>query len=105
MLYIPLCCVVVVVVLLSVLCGVVCYCGVIECVLLSVLLSVKCVVMVVLLSVLCAVFSGILALQPLVEDLFLVRSTTSTADQRELDTQREVLCSMLLRLAYYHQVL
>ncbi|ROT64935.1 Huntingtin [Penaeus vannamei] len=47
----------------------------------------------------------ILALQPLVEDLFLVRSTTSTTDQRELDTQREVLCSMLLRLAHYHQVL
>ncbi|XP_064096525.1 huntingtin-like [Macrobrachium nipponense] len=45
------------------------------------------------------------ALQPLVEDLFLVRSTTSSADQRELDTQREVLCSMLLRLAHYHQVL
>ncbi|XP_050730332.1 huntingtin-like isoform X2 [Eriocheir sinensis] len=47
----------------------------------------------------------ILALQPLVEDLFLVRSSTSTADQRELDAQREVLCSMLLRLAHYHQVL
>nr|XP_045607422.1 huntingtin-like isoform X3 [Procambarus clarkii] len=47
----------------------------------------------------------ILALQPLVEDLFLVRSTTNTADQRELETQREVLCSMLLRLAHYHQVL
>ncbi|KAK3887735.1 hypothetical protein Pcinc_008172 [Petrolisthes cinctipes] len=47
----------------------------------------------------------VLALQPLVEDLFLVRSSSNTADQRELETQREVLCSMLLRLAHYHQVL
>ncbi|XP_076067326.1 huntingtin isoform X2 [Oratosquilla oratoria] len=45
------------------------------------------------------------ALQPLVEDLFLDRSTSGANDQKELDTQREVLSSMLLRLAHYHQVL
>ncbi|CAL4176844.1 unnamed protein product, partial [Meganyctiphanes norvegica] len=47
----------------------------------------------------------VLALGPLVEDLFLVRSTSSNSDQRELETQREVLCSMLLRLSHYHQIL
>nr|CAD7394386.1 unnamed protein product [Timema cristinae] len=46
------------------------------------------------------------ALVPVVEDVFLVRGTTgSTADLKDLDTQREFLVSMLLRLVEYHQVL
>jgi hypothetical protein len=49
---------------------------------------------------------GIPALVPVVEDVFLVRGTSSTSsfDLKELDTQREVLVSMLLRLVEYHQV-
>jgi hypothetical protein len=49
---------------------------------------------------------GIPALVPVVEDVFLVRGTCSTSsfDLKELDTQREVLVSMLLRLVEYHQV-
>jgi len=49
---------------------------------------------------------GIPALVPVVEDVFLVRgaSSTSSFDLKELDTQREVLVSMLLRLVEYHQV-
>ncbi|KAB7506583.1 hypothetical protein Anas_00288, partial [Armadillidium nasatum] len=45
----------------------------------------------------------ILALKPLVEDLFLERVHASAVDQKELETQREVICSMLLRLANYYQ--
>lgn len=46
------------------------------------------------------------ALRPIVEDLFLVRGIMNKADAgKELDTQREVLISMLLRLVQYHQVL
>ncbi|PSN49021.1 Huntingtin [Blattella germanica] len=47
------------------------------------------------------------ALVPIVEDVFLARGTSSTSstDMKELDTQREVLMSMLLRLVEYHQVL
>ncbi|KDR16213.1 huntingtin [Zootermopsis nevadensis] len=47
------------------------------------------------------------ALVPVVEDVFLIRgsSSTSSFDMKELDTQREVLVSMLLRLVEYHQVL
>ena len=48
--------------------------------------------------------TGVLALRPLVEDLFLERSHSSSVDHKELETQREVLSSMLLRLAHYHQV-
>jgi huntingtin len=49
---------------------------------------------------------GIPALVPVVEDVFLVRgaSSTSSFDLKELETQREVLVSMLLRLVEYHQV-
>jgi hypothetical protein len=49
---------------------------------------------------------GIPALVPVVEDVFLIRgsSSTSSFDMKELDTQREVLVSMLLRLVEYHQV-
>ncbi|XP_066998979.2 huntingtin [Anabrus simplex] len=48
------------------------------------------------------------ALVPVVEDVFLVRGTSggsSNADLKELETQRDVLVSMLLRLVEYHQVL
>lgn len=49
---------------------------------------------------------GIPALVPIVEDVFLVRGTSSASsfDLKELETQREVLVSMLLRLVEYHQV-
>jgi hypothetical protein len=44
-------------------------------------------------------------LAPVVEDVFLVRgSATNTSTDPELDTQREVLVAVLLRLAEYHQV-
>ncbi|KAK7793413.1 hypothetical protein R5R35_014313 [Gryllus longicercus] len=47
------------------------------------------------------------ALVPVVEDVFLARGSRSGGgtDLKELDTQREVLVSMLLRLVEYHQVL
>ncbi|XP_071441491.1 huntingtin [Hetaerina americana] len=55
------------------------------------------------------------ALVPVVEDVFVVRgkglggggsgSSTQAAELKELDTQREVLFSMLLRLSEYPQVL
>lgn len=46
------------------------------------------------------------ALVPLVEDIFLTRgSSTSGAEQKELETTRDVLVSMLLRLVEYHQVI
>lgn len=46
------------------------------------------------------------ALVPLVEDIFLTRSSSSTvAEQKELETTRDVLVSMLLRLVEYHQVI
>ncbi|XP_063237175.1 huntingtin isoform X2 [Bacillus rossius redtenbacheri] len=46
------------------------------------------------------------ALVPVVEDVFLVRGTSgSPADLKDLDTQRECLISVMLRLVEYHQVL
>lgn len=38
------------------------------------------------------------ALQPLVEDIFLGRNKSNTSDTKELETTREVVLSMLLRL-------
>lgn len=38
------------------------------------------------------------ALQPLVEDIFLSRNKSNTPDTKELETTREVVLSMLLRL-------
>lgn len=38
------------------------------------------------------------ALQPLVEDIFLSRNKSNTSDIKELETTREVVLSMLLRL-------
>lgn len=43
---------------------------------------------------------------PIVEDLFLVRGTYHKSDAgKELDTQREVMVSMLFRFVHYYQVL
>ncbi|XP_053996707.1 huntingtin [Hylaeus anthracinus] len=46
------------------------------------------------------------AVAPVVEDVFLVRNASSNLmEQRELETTREVLISMLLRLAEYYQII
>lgn len=45
------------------------------------------------------------ALQPIVEDIFLSRNKSNTQDFKELETTREVLLSMLLRLLDYPQVI
>ncbi|KAG7190657.1 hypothetical protein KM043_006738 [Ampulex compressa] len=46
------------------------------------------------------------ALAPVVEDIFLVRNSSSSAmEQRELETTKEVLITMLLRLVDYYQVI
>lgn len=44
------------------------------------------------------------ALQAIVEDLFLLPSTNRTESRKELETQREVVVSVLLRLVRYPQV-
>jgi hypothetical protein len=46
---------------------------------------------------------GIPALRPVIEHLFLSNST-GTSDLKELETLREVILTMLLRLAEYPQV-
>lgn len=48
---------------------------------------------------------GIPALVPIVEDVFLSRNLVSSAEQKELETQREVVLSMLLRLVEFHEVM
>lgn len=46
------------------------------------------------------------ALAPVVEDVFLIRNASSNpVEQRELETTREVLISMLLRLVEYYQII
>ncbi|XP_054721499.1 huntingtin-like [Uloborus diversus] len=45
------------------------------------------------------------ALQPVVEDLFLVRTMNKMDQGKELDAQREVIVSTLFKLVYYPQVL
>lgn len=45
------------------------------------------------------------ALEPVVEDIFLYRNKSNTTDFKELETTREVLLSMLLRLLEYHEVI
>lgn len=45
------------------------------------------------------------ALQPIVYDLFLLRGTSRSDVSKELETQREVVVSMLQRLVRYHQAL
>lgn len=45
------------------------------------------------------------ALAPVIEDIFLVRNgSSSLIEQRELETTRDVLIAMLLRLVEYHEV-
>lgn len=45
------------------------------------------------------------ALQPIVHDLFVLRGSNKADAGKELETQKEVVVSMLLRLVQYHQVL
>lgn len=45
------------------------------------------------------------ALKPVVEDIFLMRNKSNTIDMKELETTREVLISMLLRLIEYREVM
>ncbi|XP_018571399.1 huntingtin [Anoplophora glabripennis] len=44
------------------------------------------------------------ALEPIVEDIFLTRNKSNTSDIKELETTREVLLPMLLRLCEFKQV-
>ncbi|KAG8453434.1 hypothetical protein GDO86_000166 [Hymenochirus boettgeri] len=52
-----------------------------------------------------AVTHAIPALQPIVHDLFVLRGANKADAGKELETQKEVVVSMLLRLIQYHQVL
>uniref|UniRef100_A0A671NZB9 Huntingtin-like n=1 Tax=Sinocyclocheilus anshuiensis TaxID=1608454 RepID=A0A671NZB9_9TELE len=52
-----------------------------------------------------AVTHAIPALQPIVHDLFVLRGSNKADAGKELDTQKEVVVSMLLRLIQHHQVL
>ncbi|XP_061581985.1 huntingtin isoform X5 [Cololabis saira] len=52
-----------------------------------------------------AVTHAIPALQPIVHDLFVLRGSNKADAGKELDTQKEVVISMLLRLVQHHQVL
>lgn len=45
------------------------------------------------------------ALQPIVHDLFVLRGSNKADAGKELETQKEVVVSMLLRLIQHHQVL
>ena len=44
------------------------------------------------------------ALHPIIHDLFVLRGTAKGDASRDLETQREVVMSMLLRLNQYYQV-
>ncbi|ETE61475.1 Huntingtin, partial [Ophiophagus hannah] len=50
-----------------------------------------------------AVTHAIPALQPIVHDLFILRGANKADAGKELETQKEVVVSMLLRLIQYHQ--
>nr|XP_055060920.1 huntingtin isoform X1 [Misgurnus anguillicaudatus] len=52
-----------------------------------------------------AVTHAIPALQPIVHDLFVLRGSNKADAGKELDIQKEVVVSMLLRLIQHHQVL
>ncbi|CAH1990108.1 unnamed protein product [Acanthoscelides obtectus] len=45
------------------------------------------------------------ALEPIVDDIFLTRNKSNTTDMKELETTREVVLSMLLRLTGHKQVM
>lgn len=49
-------------------------------------------------------FLAIPALQPIVHDLFVLRGSNKADAGKELETQKEVVVSMLLRLIQHHQV-
>jgi hypothetical protein len=53
---------------------------------------------------LCFFFPAIPALKPIVYDLFLLRGVNKADISKDLETQREVIVSMLLRLIQYYQV-
>ena len=57
-----------------------------------------------LISLLWVPYTAIPALKPVVYDLFLLRGTVKSEVGKDLETQREVVVSMLLRLVQYHQV-
>ena len=48
--------------------------------------------------------SAIPALKPIVQDLFAVQAQARPDSAKELDTQREVVVSMLLRVVQYPEV-
>lgn len=48
--------------------------------------------------------SVVRALQPVIEDLFLIRSMNKMDIGKELDAQREVIVSTLFKLVCYPQV-
>uniref|UniRef100_UPI00358E7878 huntingtin isoform X3 n=1 Tax=Myxine glutinosa TaxID=7769 RepID=UPI00358E7878 len=52
-----------------------------------------------------AITHAIPALRPIVRDLFVLRGNSKADAGRDLETQKEVVVSMLLRLIEYHQVL
>lgn len=49
-------------------------------------------------------FLGIPALQPIVHDLFVLRAAGKSDTGEDLETQREVVVSMLLRLVHFPEV-
>lgn len=49
-------------------------------------------------------FIAIPALRPIVQDLFTAQSQTRPDSAKDLDTQREVVVSMLLRVVHYPEV-
>jgi len=49
-------------------------------------------------------FLGIPALQPIVHDLFVLRGAGKSGIGEDIETQREVVVSMLLRLVHYPEV-
>ena len=50
------------------------------------------------------IFSAIPALQPIIHDLFVLRAAGGSDIGEDLETQREVVVSMLLRLVHYPEV-
>lgn len=50
------------------------------------------------------IFSAIPALQPIIHDLFVLRTASGSEIGEDLETQREVVVSMLLRLVHYPEV-
>ena len=49
-------------------------------------------------------FLAIPALQPIIHDLFVLRAAGKSDGEEDLETQREVVVSMLLRLVHYPEV-